>query len=308
MKTLRRLGIPLVCVLLGVLLILFPPHRIASLDDVADSYFKSSITQATAAYGITRLINAGVSVIKESSVQLEPGGVGIAIAAGQVADPLDDITEHLSSILVTAIISLMVQKMGFEIAQVFVFQVIGFLLIMVAILSIFRQGVMLQYRNLSVKVILFLFVIRLFLPCSALISQHLNEDYFFPRIQERQVSLAPMIQEFRTVTDFELPEVKGIGDVFLGPGRLMGEKGSQINAALTMMVSNGIEIFNNMIEIMALYLGVFIIQVIFIPLFMFWLLNKLVYLLFSQSLPQSWFPKAFQTPANQGNTQSGEQE
>ena len=290
MKSFSRYVMPFLCVVLGVLLILFPPKRIASLDDIADSYFTDSVTKASVAYGTTRLINAGVSVVKESTIQLEPGGVGMAVAVGQVADPLDDMTERLSSILVTAIVSLLVQKMSFEIAQTFVFQLIGILLIAIALLSIFRAGLVVQYRNLLVKVVLFLAVIRLFLPISALLSHHLNQELFFPRIEEHQLSMEPMIREFKNVTDFEIPEVRGIGDVFSAPVRLMGEKGNQFNAALKLLVNNGMEIFNDMIAISALYIGVFVIQVLFIPLLMFWLLNKLVFVIFSQNLPQVLAP------------------
>jgi hypothetical protein len=281
MKLFRRYILPLICLLVGVGLILFPPQRIVSLDAAADSYFEDSVTKASIAYGTARLINAGVSVVKESTLQLEPGGVGVVVAVGQVADPLDDMTERLSSILVTAIVSLLVQKMSFEIAQVFVFQLIGILLIIIVPLSFFRRGMLLQYRNLLIKIMLFLVVVRLFLPCSALLSQHLNEQLFFPKIEERQLMIEPLIQDFKSLTEFNIPEIKGLGDVFSGPVKMMSEKSLQLNIALTILMANGVEIFNNLIAIAALYLGVFVIQVLFLPLMMFWLLNKLVFILFS---------------------------
>lgn len=284
MKPLRKYTFTIVCVLVGVSLFIFPPKRIVGLDDIADTYFEDSVTKASLAYGTTRLINAGVSVVKESTLQLEPGGVGVAIAVGQVADPLDDMTERLSSVLVTSIVSLLVQKISYEIAQFYVFQLIGFFLVIIALLSLFKRGMILQYRNLFVKIVLFLFVVRLFLPCSALISHQLNVQLFFPRIEEHQTQMEPYIEDFRGLMDFEIPKVKGLGDVFSGPLTMMSEKGQQLNITLALLVANGVEIFNNMIGIMALYLGVFVIQVLFLPLVMFWLLNKLVFVLFSQTI------------------------
>lgn len=284
MKPLRKYTFTIVCVLVGVSLFIFPPKRIVGLDDIADTYFEDSVTKASLAYGTTRLINAGVSVVKESTLQLEPGGVGVAIAVGQVADPLDDMTERLSSVLVTSIVSLLVQKISYEIAQFYVFQLIGFFLVVIALLSLFKRGMILQYRNLFVKIVLFLFVVRLFLPCSALISHQLNVQLFFPRIEEHQTQMEPYIEDFRGLMDFEIPKVKGLGDVFSGPLTMMSEKGQQLNITLALLVANGVEIFNNMIGIMALYLGVFVIQVLFLPLVMFWLLNKLVFVLFSQTI------------------------
>ena len=283
-----RYGVPVICILAGVFLMLYPPQRIAKLDSIADQYFEDSVLKASVAYGSARLINAGVSVVKESSLQLEPAGVGLSVAVGQVADPLDDLTERLSSVLVTAIVSLLVQKISYEIAQAFVFVIIGGTLVLAGFLSFFNQGVLLSYRNLLIKVGLFLFVVRLFLPCSALISNHLNEELFFPRIEEHQTKLEPMLQDFKELTRFETPEIKGIGDVFTSPVRMMNEKTMQLNFALTLLVANGLEIFNQLIAIMALYLGIFVIQVLFLPVAMFWLLNKLLFILFSYTMPTQW--------------------
>jgi len=95
--------------------------------------------------------------------------------------------------------------------------------------------------------------VRLFLPCSAMISHHLNEELFFPRIEEHQKELKPLVQDFRSLTQFDVPEIKGIGDIFSGPVKAMAEKRQQLNLAVGVMVVHGVEIFNNMMVIMSLY-------------------------------------------------------
>jgi hypothetical protein len=124
-RKLWRYALPFICLVLGVWLVWRPPARIDRLDAVADQYFEDSVTKASVAYGTSRLINAGVSVVKDSSVQLQPAGLGISLAVGQVLDPLDDLNERLSSVLVTAIISLLAQKICYEIAQEFVLGFVG---------------------------------------------------------------------------------------------------------------------------------------------------------------------------------------
>ncbi len=285
MKKWNTYIIAAICGLAGLALIFFPPQRIVKLDDVADAYFEDSVTKATLAYGTTRLINAGVSVVKDSTLQLEPGGVGVAVAIGQVADPLDDMTERLSSVLVTAIVSLLVQKISYEIAQAFVFQLIGIFLILIGLFSVFKHRLSLQYRNLFIKIALFLFVVRFFLPVSAVMSDYLNEKLFFPRIAEYEQALLPYVDEFQGLTEFEMPEIDGIGDIFRGPVQMMGTKSQQLSEAMQTVLKHGLDIFNNLLGIMALYLGIFVIQVLFIPLLMFWLLNKLVFVLFAHQIP-----------------------
>ncbi|MCG8524752.1 MAG: hypothetical protein MI748_00115 [Opitutales bacterium] len=286
MKILKNYWLPFVALIIGALLVFFPPKRLQGVDQVADEYFEDSVTKATLAYGTARVVNAGVSVVKDSTLQLEPGGVGVAVAVGQVADPLDDMTERLSSVLVTSIVSLLVQKITYEIAQAFVFQVIGVVLVVAAVLGLFPKSAYARvYRNLFLKVVLFLVVVRLFLPFSAMISHHLNESLFFPRIAEHQEKLEPLVSELGDITKFEVPEIKGLGDIFSGPVSAMSEKRQQLNVTMAVLVSNGYEIFQNMLAVTALYLGIFVIQVLFLPILMFWLLNKLLFVLFSHQIP-----------------------
>ena len=51
-------------------------------------------------------INATVSVIQQSSVQLEPAEIGLSLAVGQIVDPINDMVEKLLNVLVMSITSL----------------------------------------------------------------------------------------------------------------------------------------------------------------------------------------------------------
>jgi len=273
----------------GIGLMVFPPARIPVADDIADTYFEETIRKAGLAYGTARLVNAGVSVVKESSLQLEPGGVGIAVAVGQVADPLDDMTERLSSMLVTAIVSLLVQKICFEIAQAYVFQVLGGMLVLCALLSIDRRPTFLALRNLVLRMSLFLMILRLFLPVSALMSDFLNRNLFFPKIDHYHASLVPVTAEFSALMEYEMPEIGSLREVFSEPAKAIGNKTRQLKQAASKIVefvaNEGMEVFNTLLKITAIYLGVFLVQVLFIPLGMFWFMNKLLFILFGFHTP-----------------------
>jgi len=82
-KWIRRKWVGQTVVLsLGVLLLLMPLNRIPVMDDAADRYFQQAIKEAGAIYGICRIINAGVSVIKGSDMEIQPAGLGGSLAAG----------------------------------------------------------------------------------------------------------------------------------------------------------------------------------------------------------------------------------
>ena len=106
-------------VMIAILLFFSSGLKLPVLDTMTDTYFRESIAKAGVAYATCRVINASVSIVKDSSLQLEPAGVGISLAVGQALDPIDDMTERLSDVLVTAITSLGVQKLAYEISVSF---------------------------------------------------------------------------------------------------------------------------------------------------------------------------------------------
>jgi len=78
---------------IGILLILVTGFNIPVIDSFADSYFDIAIKKAGVSYAACRLVNAGVSVVKDSDIELNPAGVGVFLAVGKVLDPVDDMTD-----------------------------------------------------------------------------------------------------------------------------------------------------------------------------------------------------------------------
>jgi hypothetical protein len=81
------------------------------LDRYGEAYLDRAMTQAVAAFAIARGINAVLSVAKGSEVSVEPFGVGVSLAVGQILDPVDDLIERFSLVMLIAIVALGVQKL-----------------------------------------------------------------------------------------------------------------------------------------------------------------------------------------------------
>ena len=61
---------------MAVALFMLPGLKLPYVDENTDTYFAESMTKASLAYGVCRVVNASVSVIKESQVQVEPARAG----------------------------------------------------------------------------------------------------------------------------------------------------------------------------------------------------------------------------------------
>ena len=54
-------------------------------------------------------INGVISIVQETGVSFQPGGVGITLSPGQLLDPLNDLIEQFSSIMLVVCVSLGMQ-------------------------------------------------------------------------------------------------------------------------------------------------------------------------------------------------------
>jgi len=88
----------------------------SALDTYADRYTDGSILQAGTAYATARGINAMVSILQTSTVQVGIGFSG-SITVGEIFDPINDLIERFSNIMTFALGSLVLQKILILIAN-----------------------------------------------------------------------------------------------------------------------------------------------------------------------------------------------
>ncbi len=78
-------------------------------DTASRDYAQKSLSRALVTYAAARTLNGVVSVAQGTEVALEPGGVGVVLTPGQVLDPINDLIERFSSVMLVAASSLGLQ-------------------------------------------------------------------------------------------------------------------------------------------------------------------------------------------------------
>lgn len=246
--------------------------KIPVADTLADDYFSESIQAATIAYATTRGVNAVVSVVKESHLELAPAGVGISIAAGQILDPIDDMAERLSSVLVAAIGSLGIQKIGFEISSIISFKAIAAILLLTIPLIWLSNAAMEPLLQLAIKLCLILLLLRFMLPTSALISDSIYSNWLQPGIEESMQKLSIISDSYNDMSSMQPEQEQGFFSSMTAGG---ADKIEKTREAFMKMVENAENIISSLLNLMTAYLTIFVVQVLLLPLFMLWMLAAL---------------------------------
>lgn len=278
-------------ILLSVLLYLSSGVQVPVLDSTAEGYFRDSITKAGVSYGVCRIINATVSIIQESSLQLEPAGIGLSLAVGQAVDPINDMVERLSNVLVMAISSLGIQELAYEISLTLAPPIFACLLFVLSLLAWFRQKSIVALQNVFTGCLIIVSIARFCLPLSSIANEFLQENFFEDRIVEANRELARSAADLDKLKDVSLPEYDGFMETIEGGASYLKQKSVAFKNAVAVTLENRELIVENLLRLTFLYIGVFVIQVLVLPLLIFWFLIKTVNSLFPSTAMTALIPQ-----------------
>jgi hypothetical protein len=272
-------------ILAAVLLFFSAGLRLPVLDPATDTYFREAITKAGVAYATCRVVNASVSIVKESYLELEPAGIGVSLAVGQALDPIDDMTERLSDVLVTAITSLGVQKLSYEMSVSLAPPILAVFLLALSILIWFKNERATRLKKGAMGVLLIIVVARFCLPMSSVANTFLQKHFFADQISEATSELSLVSARLDKIKDFSLPEIDGVLKTIENSASFLKQKSMEFKDAIGITASHMGDIIENLLQLTFLYVGVFLIQVIILPLLTFWLLVKTINFFLATHIP-----------------------
>ncbi len=281
----RKIYWSLLGIMLAASLFFSAGFNIPVLDKKADAYFTESISKAGLAYATCRVINASVSIIQNSDLDLAPAGIGVSLAVGQALDPIDDMTERLSDVLVTAIVSLGIQKLVYEISVKVAPLLLAMLLMILSLVIWFKNKKVELFQRNIIKIIFIVIIARLCLPISSVANDFLHKHFFEVQISEAKQNLSLSTYELDELRTFSLPEIDGVLGTIKNSSSLLMEKSKAFKNALISVANNVGEIISNLVKLTTLYVGIFFIQVLVLPLVIFWLLIKITNSLFHKDMP-----------------------
>lgn len=272
----------IVGLLVGIILFFIPHFTIKPLEENTKNYFHTTIEKAAVSYATIRLINAGVSIVKESDLSLEPGGVGINIAVGELLDPIDDMTERVADILVTVLVSLGISELSYEIFSYYFEKILAVLLVLFSLSCLLQRVVSLSTRDLLQKMIVITVVLRFVFPLSSWVNGYLYNDFFQPKIVEAKQALdiAPKSKESFVLNTN--PE-EGVLDVIEHTFIWSKQKAAELKDSFLTFFENADNIIYNLLKLAYLYVALFLIQVILLPLGVFYIMVKIINSLFDKN-------------------------
>ncbi len=236
-----------------------------------DAAFKRSLVT----FAVARGLNGLVSVVQGTEVSLTPAGVGVNFAVGEIVDPINDMVERFSWVMLMSSVSLGAQEMMLHLGKTPLFKAMFTLVALFFLLLYwkpkFRAG---RWYDWSLKALLLLAVLRFSVPLLVMINTFVYEQVLAEQYQrssevvfETSAEMKGMIEEAKS----DQQRTKASQSPWYALDSLnINKQYEAYKERLEAMTDRFIEKFNTAMESIIELITIFIINSIIIPLLVLW--------------------------------------
>jgi hypothetical protein len=127
--------------LISVVLLLVAALSMTSIvDQRAEAEYEKLFQRALITFALARTINGVISVVQGTEIALQPAGVGVTLTPGEILDPVNDLIERFSWIMMGATVSLGIQNVMLDISAWWLIQSLIMVLCAWVILRLWYPG------------------------------------------------------------------------------------------------------------------------------------------------------------------------
>jgi hypothetical protein len=259
-----------------------------SVDRYAELEYESLFQRALITFALARTLNGVISVVQGTELALQPAGVGVTLTPGEVLDPVNDLVERFSWIMLGATLSLGVQQVLLDIGQWWVLR------LFVAVLALLWLGYRIRRQSTGSErpdgvetLLLRVLLITLFIRFAVPLAMIANEGLYVLFLESRYIESSQVIEtagaeitQAGTITEETIPDEGETG--FLNAlGRTFDNtlESLDLQRRVDVIKARAGDVIEHLIQLSV----VFILQTGILPIVFLWLFLQLFKALFRNS-------------------------
>jgi len=265
----RQILLSLLCIALVVL------AWTGTVDEVGREYTDKGFKRALVTFAVARSLNGVISVAQGTEVAIEPAGIGINFTPGQILDPINDLVERFSWVMLASSTSLGLQKLLLSIFSSRSVTIIINLVLVVALAALWYRGEQpTWFKPLVYRATLLVVVIRFCIPVVALASEglfHLFLQDQYTRSTQQMERTTEEIARVNRSAEVEQPAVED--DSLMERARRMVDSAAasvDVQAYIDRYKAAAADASEHAVNLIV----IFLLQTILLPLLLLWLLLK----------------------------------
>lgn len=242
-------------------------------DSLGASYASGALEKALLTFAIARGLDGVISIAQGTEVALEPGGVGVNLTVGEILDPINDLIERFSSVMLVVTASLGLQEILLRITSGHGFSWLLGVTAVAALIVIWAPA--LQRRSQLRTVVLRIFVASFFIRFAVpilVVGTHVVFDQFLAAEQAAAtVALEQASEDIESLSQDETDEADAESlNWFERTRDRIGESLAALNveARMEALQDRASRVTRDIVSLIV----IFLLQTIALPLVFLWLL------------------------------------
>ncbi len=193
---------------MGVFDVLINLSPVPGLESAAEDYFERTREKATYTYVAARLLNASISILQ--SVHLSAGIVSADPL--QFLDPVDDLVEKFSTIMLISLASVLTQELLLKIGSLVAFSaILPIAFLVLALKPWLPQGMHRRCLGLFYGIVVVTLVAKLFSPVTGAVGSYVSEEFLIADYNEAVADISRLQTEL-TAESAALPSSEDINN------------------------------------------------------------------------------------------------
>jgi hypothetical protein len=236
------------------------------LDRLSQEYVESGFKRALITFALARTANALISVAQETTVAIQPFGLGVTVSPAQVLDPLNDLVEQFSTLMLIACVSFAVQRILIEIG--------GFVWVSVFLTAALIAWAWWTWRGVPAptwltRILLVLLLVRFAVPLAALGSEGVFRVTMSTEYAQAQSAVHATAEDIRVMSPDNY--VKGSSGAFDRLKEWWDRKKQDLQATFDQLKDKA----ENMVRHIVVLMALFTVQTLVLPLLFLWGVQRL---------------------------------
>lgn len=241
------------------------------LDQRAETYYGEQFKRALVTFALARALNGAVSVVQGTEIALQPAGVGVTLTPGEIVDPINDLIERFSWVMLAATTSLGMQRLMLEISAWWGLRVLVVAMLALVLLRLWQRRETVSWGLLVRRLALLALFLRFAVPAVFIANTLVYEAFLEDDVVQAQRQIEQTTKEVEAMEEGE----DGADTSMVESMRRMLDRTAaavdvreRVQAMRERLASATEDLIN--------LLAIFVMQTIVFPLLFLWVLMKLV--------------------------------
>lgn len=170
------------------------------IDNSSQSQLDSALTRAMIGFGLARTLNGVISVAQGTEFAVQPAGVGVNFSPGEILDPINDLVERFSWVMLLATSSLGVQKILLEVSSWAGISVLLAGAGLFFLLTRMRNSSVARMADIAGKLLLVMLLVRFLIPVGSLANDWVYKQFLQPRYEQSSAQLEIASNRIREIS------------------------------------------------------------------------------------------------------------